>query len=78
MAIHSSILAWRIPRTEQPGGLPSVGVAESVTTEQLAPLLLMELRRPSRHFLFSPPFAFLFKCLGLLSFLFLCQGWRRE
>ena len=21
MAIHSSILAWRIPRTEQPGGL---------------------------------------------------------
>ena len=21
MAIHSSILAWRIPRTEEPGGL---------------------------------------------------------
>ena len=25
MAIHSSILAWRIPRTEEPGGLQSVG-----------------------------------------------------
>ena len=25
MATHSSILAWRIPRTEEPGGLPSVG-----------------------------------------------------
>ena len=25
MAIHSSILAWRIPRTEKPGGLQSVG-----------------------------------------------------
>ena len=25
MAAHSSVLAWRIPRTEEPGGLPSVG-----------------------------------------------------
>ena len=25
MATHSNILAWRIPGTEQPGGLPSVG-----------------------------------------------------
>ena len=25
MATHSSILAWRIPGTEDPGGLPSVG-----------------------------------------------------
>ena len=35
MATHSSILAWRIPRTEEPGGLQSVGVTESDTTEQL-------------------------------------------
>ena len=36
MAIHSSILAWRIPRTEEPGGLQSMGsIAESDTTEQL-------------------------------------------
>ena len=25
MATHSSILAWRIPGTEGPGGLPSMG-----------------------------------------------------
>ena len=25
MATHSSILAWRIPRTEEPGGLQKVG-----------------------------------------------------
>ena len=25
MATHSSILAWRIPRTEEPGGLQSIG-----------------------------------------------------
>ena len=25
MATHSSILAWRIPGAEEPGGLPSMG-----------------------------------------------------
>ena len=25
MATHSSVLAWRIPETGEPGGLPSVG-----------------------------------------------------
>ena len=25
MATHSSILAWKIPRTEEPGGLYSMG-----------------------------------------------------
>ena len=25
MATHSSVLAWRIPRTEEPGELPSLG-----------------------------------------------------
>ena len=25
MAAHSSILAWRIPRTEEPGGIQSMG-----------------------------------------------------
>ena len=31
MATHSSILVWRIPRTEEPGGLQSLGVAKSQT-----------------------------------------------
>ena len=35
MAIHSSTLAWRIPWTEEPGGLQSVGHKESDTTERL-------------------------------------------
>ena len=29
MATHSSVLAWRIPGTGEPGGLPSVGVSQS-------------------------------------------------
>ena len=33
MATHSSVLAWRIPRTVEPGGLPSMGRTESDTTE---------------------------------------------
>ena len=33
MAIHSSILAWRIPWTEESGGLQSMGSQESDTTE---------------------------------------------
>ena len=34
MAIHTSILAWRIPWTEEPGGLHiDHGVAELNTTE---------------------------------------------
>ena len=35
MAIHSSILAWRIPWTEELGGLESRGLKESDTTERL-------------------------------------------
>ena len=33
MATHSCILAWRIPQTEEPGGLLSVGSQESDVTE---------------------------------------------
>ena len=31
MATHSSILAWEIPRTEEPGGLQSMGSQKSWT-----------------------------------------------
>ena len=31
MATHSSILAWKIPWTEEPGRLESIGVAKSET-----------------------------------------------
>ena len=39
MATHSSILAWKMPRTEEPGGLQSMGSPlhrkESDVTERL-------------------------------------------
>ena len=34
MATHPSILAWRIPWTEELGGLQSLGLQESDVTEQ--------------------------------------------
>ena len=34
MATHSSILAWRILQTEEPGGLQSMGCKELDMTEQ--------------------------------------------
>ena len=33
MATHSSVLAWRIPGTGEPGGLPSMRRTELDTTE---------------------------------------------
>ena len=33
MATHSSVLAWRIPRTAEPGGLLVMGHTESDMTE---------------------------------------------
>ena len=35
MATHSSILAWRIPWTEEPGGLQFTGSQESDTNKRL-------------------------------------------
>ena len=35
MVTHSSTLAWRIPRTEEPRGLQSTHHQESDTTERL-------------------------------------------
>ena len=32
MATHSSILAWRIPWTEEPGGLQSMDTTEQLST----------------------------------------------
>ena len=43
MATHSGILAWRIPWTEEPVGLQSMGSQESETTEQLTLSLYFSL-----------------------------------
>jgi len=36
MATHSSILAWKFPWTEEPGGLQVPGLQELDTTKQLS------------------------------------------
>ena len=46
MATHSSILAWRIPWTEEPGGLQSKGSQSQTRLKQLKVLKqLKELKR---------------------------------
>ena len=36
MAAHSSVLAWRIPGTGEPGGLPSMGLQSRTQLKQLS------------------------------------------
>ena len=36
MAIHSSVLAWRIPGTGEPGGLPSMGLQSWTRLKRLS------------------------------------------
>ena len=50
MATHSSILAWRIPWTEEPDGLQSLGWQKDKTeaTEQ-AHTSLMSVLRPNEY-----------------------------
>ena len=40
MATNSSIPAWRIPRTEEPGGLQSISCKELEMTQRLTNILL--------------------------------------
>ena len=55
MATLSSTLAWRIPWTEEPGGLQSMGSQESDTTERLTHTHTIEILDGARaHFLYSP------------------------
>ena len=53
MATHSSVLAWRIPWTEEPGGPQSRGSQESDTTEQLNQPTNHVLSQLGRQSLFS-------------------------
>ena len=72
MATHSSILAWRIPQTEEPGGLRSIGVAKSWTrlsdfhkTMQTYSHYIMVL---SPHFLCHQVFIIYIPCRSVTSF----------
>ena len=62
MATHSNILAWKIPWTEEPGGLQSVGSQRVDTTKQLSTHTCMQGRcvevlypsKNSGHFILHP------------------------
>ena len=57
MAPHSSTLAWKIPRTEEPGGLQSTGLQKVDTTKRLThnKHCSLSLKRIQRKFaLFGP------------------------
>ena len=63
MATHSSILAWRIPWTEELGGLQSTGCKESDTTERLHfhfqnLTLILRASCNTRYFIFSRKIVF--------------------
>ena len=51
MAAHSSILAWEIPWTEEPGGLQVHRVTQSRTqlTQSRTQLKRLSLPAPSKH-----------------------------
>ena len=62
MAIHSSILAWRISWTEEPGGLPSIRsqrVEHDLLTERALTVLVSPLKmclmKLERHLLHNHP-----------------------
>ena len=58
MATHSSILAWRIPWTEEPGGLRSMGsqgVEQVAWTEQLSLFHSHTISWSSQESQLSPP-----------------------
>ena len=42
VAIYSSILAWRIPRTEEPGGLQYIGSQSQTRLKQLSIYICLE------------------------------------
>ena len=54
MATHPSVLAWRIPGTGEPGGLPSMGSHRADTTKE----------RAAAAVLIAPSWLLLPVCLG--------------
>ena len=47
MAIHSSILAWKTPWTEEPGGLQSIGSQSQTRLKRLSSSSSMQYLRPT-------------------------------
>ena len=74
MATHSSILAWKIPWTEGPGGVPW-GLKESDTTKQLRTHTIGRIKEFGSHR--QTTHASIFYSKAALSFVrvfsFICQ-----
>ena len=51
MATHSSVLAWRIPGTGEPGGLPSLRSHSQPQLKRLSSISRKSLRKSSSNFL---------------------------
>ena len=53
MATHSSTLAWRIPGTGEPGGLPSIDTQSRTRLKRLSSssssLLIVHIKNLSHH-----------------------------
>ena len=64
MAIHSRILAWKIPWAEKPGRLQVMGSQESDTTSQVPPTPPPPPRQENENNC-SPP---LLKCIMFIQF----------
>ena len=56
MATHSSTLAWKVPRTEEPGGLQSGGRKESDTTDNNSCLVAEQQQRKNLFYEISTRF----------------------
>ena len=56
MATHSHVLAWKVPRTEEPGGLQSGGRKESDTTDNNSCLVAEQQQRKNLFYEISTRF----------------------
>ena len=83
MATHSSVLAWRIPGTGEPGGLPSMGLHRvrhdcSALEQQQQHTSTYDTRPHLSIFVFFFEFLFIFGCAGSLTLCGLsdsCSTW---
>ena len=84
MAIHSSILVWRIPWTEEPGGRQSMSHKELDTTEQLTLSLWCHVQEVTKSNVIEEAFPLWFFpkrfCFFVFLFLinsnfFICSMW---
>ena len=58
MATHSSILAWRIPWTEEPGGLQCMGLQELDMTERPSTPIKWQCENKNHFFPYALSFLF--------------------